>query len=195
MRKLITAGMAVAMLAIIPAAASASVNVDSTGHGFVGKGDIQDVFGGWNNKQLQDNASKLVFNVNSTNVKVTADEWTCTKTVVSGNGTVRETVQERAVTTTTTSSKTAVVNSIARVKNQITGFNMMGFGATTSTSSSTLDGPAINSCPDASSGYVFDTDSTVHTDISDVTEGGVLTVTDGISPYPLPNTPVIVPTV
>jgi hypothetical protein len=91
-------------------------------------------------------------------------------------------VQERALTTTTTKTTTSVVNSIARVKNQITGFNMEGFKSSVSTSDSIVDGPAVNSCPDANSGYVFDADSSVHTDVSDVTTGGVLTVTDGTAP-------------
>jgi hypothetical protein len=183
MRKfIITAGAASVLALAVAGPASASVAVDDAGHGFVGKGDVQDVFGGWNNKQLQDNASKLKFTVNSTNVKVEADEWTCTKTTVTGNDTVKETVQERAVTTTTTSSTTALVNSIARVKNQITGFNMEGFkGEPIITSNSTLEGPAVDSCPDANSGFVFDADSASHTDISDVTTNNGLTVTDGIS--------------
>jgi hypothetical protein len=51
MRKFITAGMAVAMLAI-PAAASASVNVNDAGVGTVGKGDVQSVLG-FNDAEMQ----------------------------------------------------------------------------------------------------------------------------------------------
>ena len=53
MRKFIIAGMALAMLAV-PAAASASVNVDDSGTGFVGKGDVQDALGLANDAAMQD---------------------------------------------------------------------------------------------------------------------------------------------
>jgi hypothetical protein len=193
-KKLIIAGVAaLAITGAVAGTASASVAVDDQGVGFVGKGDIQNVFGGWNNKQLQDNADKLAFNVNSTDVKVTADDWTCVKTTVTGNGTVKETRQERAVTTTTTNSKTSVVTAVARVKSQITGFNMTGFGATTNMPSTVVDGPPALSCPDASSGYVLDPTSVIHTDVSDVTTTSGLTVTYGDQTHSLPNTPVIVP--
>jgi hypothetical protein len=61
MRKVIIGIMAVAMLAIIPAAASASVTYDAaTGKGFVGKGDVQTAYG-WNNAALQANAAGVTF--------------------------------------------------------------------------------------------------------------------------------------
>src|SRR5262245_53131892 len=42
--------------------ASAGVTVDATGHGFVGKGDIQSAMG-WNNDALQRNAATLSFTI------------------------------------------------------------------------------------------------------------------------------------
>ena len=52
MRKLIIAGMALAMLAL-PAAASANVAVDN-GVGYVGKGDVQNALSLKNDTALQD---------------------------------------------------------------------------------------------------------------------------------------------
>lgn len=78
--------------------------------------------------------------------------------MVTGNGIVKETRQERANVTTT--DVTAVVNNAARIKNQITGYNLTGFGATTTTS--VVDGPTPRSCADASSGFVLDPDSVVN---------------------------------
>src|SRR5918996_4693526 len=57
LRKIIGLTAIVAAFAIGMTAAFALVTFDpSTGTGFVGKGDVQTAFG-WNNKQLQNNAS------------------------------------------------------------------------------------------------------------------------------------------
>jgi hypothetical protein len=60
--KLITATIAVTAATLLLApAASAAVNFnETTGTGFVGKGDVQVAFG-WNNKQLQTNAGTVKF--------------------------------------------------------------------------------------------------------------------------------------
>jgi hypothetical protein len=94
-------------------------------------------------------------------------DWTCVKTVVSGNGTVRGTRQERANVTTT--DVTAVVSNLARVRNQITGYNLTGYGPTTTTS--VVDGPAPLSCPDASSDFVLDQESVVTSDPKTLSKG------------------------
>jgi hypothetical protein len=112
-----------------------AVTFDSaTGTGFVGKGDVQLVMG-WNNKQLQDNAGSVEFQAVS--AVVTEVSWTCTN---SNN----DNIQERARTTTTSIAE--VVNGIARDRNQITGFNLMGYSGTPTTSSAT-EGNPLNSCP------------------------------------------------
>src|SRR5918999_3996182 len=116
--------------------AYAAVTFDpTTGQGFVGKGDVQLAFG-WNNKQLQTNAAGVSFEFES--VAVTEVSWVCTNDR-------NENIQERERTTTTTT--TDVVNSIARERNQITGFNLLGFDEESSTESSTTEGPPVNSCP------------------------------------------------
>jgi hypothetical protein len=59
MKKYIIAIGALVALAI-PTAAMAAVTLNSDGTGFVGKGDVQTLFG-WNNQMLQKNAESLVF--------------------------------------------------------------------------------------------------------------------------------------
>jgi hypothetical protein len=112
-----------------------AINVDySTGVGFVGKGDVQLALG-LNNKQLQDQAASLEFTFNSEVVSEVS--WTCTN---SNNENTK--VRERTTTITTE----GIVSSIAREKNQITGFNLNGFTGTPTTSS-TSEGNELNSCP------------------------------------------------
>lgn len=135
-RKVVVATVAALLVVgMVAGMAFAAVIFDAaTGTGFVGKGDVQLVFG-WNNKQLQDNAGSVQFRANST--LVTEVSWICTN---SNN----QQTQERARTTTTTMQ--GVVSSVARERNQITGFNLTGYSGTP-TQSSTTDGPPLNSCP------------------------------------------------
>lgn len=125
--KALVVGLAVCLAMV--GVAFAAVIVDDDGFGFVGKGDVQLVFT-WNNKQLQDNAEDVQFRVSS----ITETSWICTN---SNN----EHTQERSRTTTLA----GLVDSVARVKNQITGFNLNGFDDEEMTS--TTDGPPLNSCP------------------------------------------------
>lgn len=119
----------------VTGSALAAVTFDpATGTGFVGKGDVQLIYG-WNNKALQDNAGALQFRASSE--VVTERSWVCTNTN-------NENTQERDRTTTT--STQGVVSSIARERNQITGFNLTGYSGTPTESSST-EGPPVNSCP------------------------------------------------
>jgi hypothetical protein len=106
-----------------------------SGNGFVGKGDVQLVYG-WNNKALQDNAEVVQFRANSE--VVTEVSWTCTN---SNN----QNTQERERTTTTTLQ--GLVESAARdKKNQVTGFFLEGFDGEPTDSSET-EGNQLNSCP------------------------------------------------
>lgn len=91
---------------------------------------------GWNNSQLQSNASGLDFSYSETEVAETT--WTCDRDA--GPQT-----QERANTTTTTTQ--GVVDVVERDnKRQVTGFTLTGFaGGATTTSSH--EGPAVGSCP------------------------------------------------
>ncbi|GGI06095.1 hypothetical protein [Egicoccus halophilus] len=146
MRKILASTVAAAAaLTFSATAASAAVELDpATGAGFVGKGDVQTVLG-WNNKQLQDRADALVFTFES----VAEVSWSCTKTHEAGNsGKEVVTVQERSRVTTTS----GVVSHTERVRNQITGFWLTGFAG----EATTVDGPAIGTCPAEQSGFVFD---------------------------------------
>jgi hypothetical protein len=127
-------------------AASPAITFDAvTGLGFVGKGDVQYTFG-WNNAQLQTNAASLRFQVNS--VEISEVSWTCHK--FTGPDGIREIIQERARTTTTTTQ--GLIAHVARERNQVTGFVLTGYegGATQSVET---DGPAVNSCPANPSGF------------------------------------------
>lgn len=137
MRKAIIAAIAASMLLLTSFAASAAITFDAeTGTGFVGKGDVQYTFG-WNNKQLQDNAASVQVRVN---LKETSEvSWECTNAN-------NDKVQERERTTTTTT--TGLVTTVGRLKNQITGFNLNGYGVGYSNTTET-DGPPLNSCPNA----------------------------------------------
>jgi hypothetical protein len=129
----VLAGAALALS--IATAAFAAVTFDSaTGTGFVGKGDVQLVYG-WNNKQLQDNATSVQFRASSSEVSEVS--WICTNDR-------NENTQERERTTTTTTE--GLVSKIARERNQITGFILTGYSGTP-TQSSQSDGPPLNSCP------------------------------------------------
>jgi hypothetical protein len=128
-------GAIIAGSLIAATGANAAVTFDpATGTGFVGKGDVQLALG-YNNKQLQDNANSLAFT--STSTVVTEVSWVCTNDN-------NENTQERARETTT--SIQGVLSSVARERNQITGFNLTGYSGTTTESSST-EGPPVNSCP------------------------------------------------
>lgn len=139
-KTLLAAGIA---LASISTAAIAAVTFDPVnGTGFVGKGDVQLALG-YNNKALQDNAASLEFTYESTTEQVTS--WECVNDR-------NEQIQERS--RTTTSETVGVVDAIARERNQITGFNLLGFDGSVSSVVDT-DGPPLNSCPNANSSFVL----------------------------------------
>jgi hypothetical protein len=145
-RSIIGAAGAAVAVALLATSVYAAVNFDpATGTGLVGKGDVQLVYG-WNNKALQDNAGSVQFQ--ATSEVVTEISWICTN---SNN----ENTQERERTTTTTVQ--GVLESVARERNQITGFILNGYdGAPTSTGPVT-NGPPLNSCPNAAAGWSLTT--------------------------------------
>ncbi|HVM53172.1 MAG TPA: hypothetical protein VM262_08240 [Acidimicrobiales bacterium] len=120
---------------VVGGIAGAAVTFDpDAGSGFVGKGDVQLALG-WNNKTLQDNAASVQFRFGGE--EITEVSWVCTNTN-------NENTQERA--RTTTNDTQGVVASVARERNQVTGFHLTGYSGSV-TSSSTTEGPALNSCP------------------------------------------------
>lgn len=144
MRKLLTisALAAAALVGTASGAANASVTLNDDGTGFVGKGDVQNVLG-LSNAGIQSKNFKAEF-TKQTVIEQSFD-WTCVKYVLDKDGNVKKEIrQERA--NVTKSDETAVVSNEARLKNQITGFNLTGFGQTTTTTE--VEGPAVGTCPD-----------------------------------------------
>ena len=131
MKKLYAAilvALAAMVLAAVPAFAAVTFD-PNTGIGFAGKGDVQTALG-WNNQQLQQNADQVQFQA----INVSEQTWECTNPN-------NEHIQQRLDTTT----QQQVVDSTARVKNQVTGFNLNGYtGEPTIISQA---GPPLNSCP------------------------------------------------
>jgi hypothetical protein len=98
-----------------------TVSLDpASGIGFVGKGDVQTAFG-WNNKQLQTNAGGVTFAYIAEEEYSAVCEWT------TGEGTKGE--QTHDVAHSRSTSVAAQVGYDARVKSQITGFILNGYGA------------------------------------------------------------------
>ena len=153
------AGLSVAGL-MLAGAASASTTFDpSSGNGFVGKGDVQQVFG-LNNNQVQTDANNIGFTYNSADTKVDETTWTCTNKA--GNK------QYKSDTTTTTSTSSGLTDTVARQgKTQVTGFNLTGFAGTPTTSSSTTTGGTpLDQCGNGET-YISGSDVTTTTDTTD----------------------------
>ena len=136
-----------------PAGAPSLAIVDhGNGTMFVGKGDVQ-LFFGWNNKGLQNNAVHVDFRLMSSEVT----SWTCTKIVTLGNGGVNEIVQQRS----TTSSYQELITTQGRdisegLNGPNTGFNLTLDGSPTQET----DGPEVGSCPANPSGFTYDDNAT-----------------------------------
>jgi hypothetical protein len=164
-----------AALAVISTAAIASVSVDNTGHGFVGKGDVQLAFG-WNNAALQRNAAGVTFTYD------TSSTYDAVCTFTTGEGTRGERIHN--IHHTKHSGVIATVAYDARQRNQITGFILNGFSTPTEGGDPipVVGGP----CPGNQG-----TDGT-WSSVTLTGEGGTgLSVNYGGVSVPLPNTPVI----
>ncbi len=165
--------LALAAMLVASTAAMAAVSFDPvTGTGFVGKGDVQLIYG-WNNQQLQTNAGSVKFRATTTSTA----NWTCSRPAPTPRDPDREITQERASTTTTQ----GVVTKIARERNQITGFILNGYSGTPV---ETTDGPAVGTCPSDPTGasqFTFDEGSLVQSDPVTVLEVS----NDGINWTPL----------
>jgi hypothetical protein len=124
MRKLFIIAASIAALAI-PAAAIASVSVDASGTGFVGKGDVQNALG-WNNATFDRNALSVGF----TQKSVTSAHY-----ALRCNGT--DYVDDMAVTRTTPVTATPIYN--AGNGRQITGWNLTGVATETASTTTHTD--------------------------------------------------------
>jgi hypothetical protein len=174
MRKtLLAAGAA---FAVISTAAMASVSFDSnTGTGFVGKGDVQVLYG-WNNAAFNTRASGLTFAVVNESSYDAVCMW------------VTGPVQNRRTHRVTHKVKTGVNASVAydirkNSQGQATGINLTGFGSSVGGGD---DVPVVGgSCQGEGAGGTWESVDLVSQ------SGGGLQVTYGGVTYPLPNTPVI----
>ena len=138
-RALMICGLA----ALVAAGASAAVTFDpATGTGFVGKGDVQLALG-LNNRQVQTAALDFTYSA------IETADVTCEWDTETG-GKVSKTIHHVVV-----NQKEAVVNSTvaydARIRNQITGYNLTGFSSYSSTGSIPEVGGA---CPNSNDGVV-----------------------------------------
>jgi hypothetical protein len=180
-------GVSVLMLALVAGAALAAWWVDADGFGFVGKGDVQLVYG-WNNKQLQDNAGLVDFRISS--VTETESEWSCSKQ--NPGQPDREIVQERSSTTVVTTQ--GLLTTVARDNSKgkdgpVTGFYLDGYEGSAGTTTSTK-GPAPKSCPATASDFEYDKNLIENTRTTtgglEVTINGTTWLTVPVNPPALP---------
>lgn len=161
MKKVLRTSLAVAACLTVAVVAYAAVTFNpETGEGFVGKGDVQRVFD-WNNKQLQDNAGSVQFRART----VEEIKWDCRHTNPNAA------VQERLTQITTE----GLVDTIARDRNQITGFILNGYEGDPTTDT---DGPTLYSCSNNRT-YVEGSETT------EVLSSGVQVSTNGTDWYTL----------
>jgi hypothetical protein len=126
MKKLYLAiALALATMVVTAGAAFAIVTFDpESGTGFVGKGDVQLAFG-WNDKQLQQNASSVTFSYDAT------ENYEAVCTFITGEGTRGEKTHNVA------RERSSQVNSVIEYEkrtnpnSKITGFRLTGLGTTT----------------------------------------------------------------
>jgi hypothetical protein len=148
-------------------AVQAAWNLDEEGFGFVGKGDVQTVYT-WSDNQLQTNAAKVQFR--ALTGMVTDYEWTCT----------RDTGQTQERGRSTTIETSGLVESVARERNQITGFNLYGWDEENTSSVTTSEGNVLGSCP------TNWTASAITKDTYALPDSGLQVSIDGLNWYPLP---------
>jgi hypothetical protein len=127
-------GVALVLALGLTTAGYAAVVVDEQGVGFVGKGDIQDLFG-WNNAQLQSNAAGLTFFFSTS---VTAS-WECEWWTGPEKNRTHHVIE---ISTVAEIAQSVAFDGRANKKGQITGFNLNGFGDTVTTG----DAGAIGTC-------------------------------------------------
>lgn len=138
MRKKLLAGVAACTVAgslAVASPASAAVTYDrESGTGFVGKGDVQQALG-WNNRQLQANASRIDFNV-ETNY-LARWRWTCTK---------EGSKESRQVESIRTHTQVGWLTTTPRVRQQVVGFELSDYEYIVGISNP-VKGPELNECP------------------------------------------------
>jgi hypothetical protein len=177
MKKMLFAAVASAFIAT---AASAAVIFDSnTGFGFVGKGDVQLLYG-WNNQKLQQNAEGVSFYYDAVDTYDVTCEWTTTTGGPNPQTIVHDVTVPRHTSVSSTIAYESRKNSNG-LNGPVTGFNLNGFGSTTTHGTVPVIG---GSCPGASALATI-------VDVQQTGSTGGLVVSFGGTSYPLPNTPTI----
>jgi hypothetical protein len=185
MRKLFIIAASIAALAI-PTAAFASVSVDASGNGFVGKGDVQTALGYKTDGAFQADhpeTAKFTIDGNATDISIDVN---CQKL----DGTVHEIVVPLGYY----AWDETVITSTPKISGgKVTGYNLSG--VVTPVGSHVNGGKALTSCP---AGEVFhswggDTPGKWH--YVPRAGSGILQVTIDSKTADLPNTPVVLPAV
>jgi hypothetical protein len=127
---------AVALICGIFATAMADWWINGDGTGFVGKGDVQSVYG-WNDHDLQANAGLVMFRASV--MEVSEVSWVCTNS--NNNNT-----QVRTRTTTSSGASDLLHEIRLNSQGHVTGFNLLGWAGVPNFTT-THDGPPLNSCP------------------------------------------------
>jgi hypothetical protein len=125
-----------AAVAVFATAVYAATTFDpDSGFGFVGKGEVQEIYG-WNNKALQDNEANVEFRAKSETVEERS--WTCTN--INDDS---EQMRERKRTT----KIEGILSATGRERRQITGFILNGYDGDPKTINTPESGQILNSCP------------------------------------------------
>jgi hypothetical protein len=181
MKKLLSIVLSLVLVLGFSVTAFAAVSVNDNGVGFVGKGDVQLAFG-WNNAQLQKNASGVTFTYEAKDTYTVTEEWDTKagKKIVPHEIEVPKHV-----------SVNATVAYDARVKNQINGFNLKGFGTVVAEGTVPVVGDPLTGNRVA---YDEETQEWVTATVTNVEltkSTGGLYVNYGGTSVALPNTPVV----
>lgn len=134
MRKLIgTFALVLMALGLLVSSVGAAVNYDPATGGFAGKGDVQTVLG-YNNKQMQDNASSLSF----TYVETVEYDVPCQKE--NRSQILRNTFERE-------SNVTGTVSYDAKTNKQVVGFNLNPLSGTSTSNVSCPNGWEADGAP------------------------------------------------
>jgi hypothetical protein len=127
MKKSIIATVAMVGCLAMGGVAKANVAFDgATGTGFAGKGDVQTVLG-YNNAQMQNQVSNLVFTEKSVDTYEVVTAW------ATGDPDNPVSLNSHTETVTKTAQVQGQLNCDPRHKNQYTGFNLTGRNTSTTT--------------------------------------------------------------
>jgi hypothetical protein len=130
MRKLFIIAASIAALAI-PTAAFASVSVDASGNGFVGKGDVQTALGYKNDAAFQADAKNITFSYGSDVTQMIAD-IKCSALNIMGPDDPFDTAHN--VVGTTVTPHGANVTALTNGAGKVTGYTATGITSGTPTS-------------------------------------------------------------